>query len=120
MPTASPILILGTPIGAAIGTTPSMPTGARCIPILGFFLKVLKPSAYWEYPMAHLMNFLIYVAALGCFEFFLVTFIAKRKSHDQELLNDGKMGLPESCWWLLAQLIHLLIVASDRSACCDA
>src|SRR6266704_6885585 len=45
--------------------------------ILGFFLKVLKTTAYWEYPMVHLVNFLIYAAALGCFEFFLVTVIRK-------------------------------------------
>ena len=33
--------------------------------ILGFFFKVLRPSAYWEYPVVHLVNFLIYVAALS-------------------------------------------------------
>ena len=27
--------------------------------ILGFFMKVLRPSPYWEYPLAHLVNFLI-------------------------------------------------------------
>ena len=69
--------------------------------ILGFFLKVVKPSAYWEYPLAHLVNFLIYVAALACFEFFLKTFIEDRRRRDQELLKDGQMGLPESSWWLL-------------------
>src|SRR6266851_4941539 len=47
--------------------------------VLGFFLKVLKPSAYWEYPVAHFVNFLIYVAMLASFEFFLATFIADRK-----------------------------------------
>src|SRR3954452_20137182 len=29
--------------------------------ILGGFLKVIKPSIYWEYPLVHLVNFLIYV-----------------------------------------------------------
>ena len=69
--------------------------------ILGFFLKALKPSAYWEYPLAHLVNFLIYVAALACFEFFLKIFIAERGRRDVELLKGGQTGLPEPAWWLL-------------------
>jgi hypothetical protein len=91
--------------------------------ILGFFLKVLKPSAYWEYPMAHLVNFLIYVAALACFEFFLATFIADRKGSKRELLKRGQMGLPEPAWWLLGYslfisssllLIGMHVVAPDK------
>src|SRR4051795_941770 len=35
--------------------------------ILGFFLKATKPSMYWEYPLVHLANFLIFVAALASF-----------------------------------------------------
>src|SRR5437762_3413860 len=54
--------------------------------ILGFFFKVLKPSPYWEYSLVHLVDFLIYVAMLACFEFFLATFIAYRKR--------GNLGLP--------------------------
>ena len=69
--------------------------------IVGFFLKALKPSTYWEYPLVHLVNFLIYVATLVCFEFFLKTFIADRKRRDQELLKYREMGLAESSWWLL-------------------
>src|SRR5947209_187208 len=38
--------------------------------ILGFFINVVKPTPYWEYPLVHLVNFFIYVGALGCFEFF--------------------------------------------------
>src|SRR5262245_20338502 len=43
--------------------------------LLGLALKVLKPTAYWEFPVVHLVNFLIYVVALCCFEFFLSEFI---------------------------------------------
>jgi hypothetical protein len=75
--------------------------------ILGFFLKVLKPSAYWEYPVAHLVNFLIYAASLGCFEFFLMTFISERRRRDQELQKVGRTGLPDSAWWLLGHSLFL-------------
>src|ERR1035437_1946521 len=74
--------------------------------ILGFFLKVLKPSAYWEYPVVHLVNFLIYVAALACFDFFLVTFIAYCKRRDQQH-KDGYTGLSELDWWLLGYSLFL-------------
>jgi hypothetical protein len=75
--------------------------------ILGFFLKVLKPSMYWEYPVVHLVNFLVYVAALAAFEFFLAAFIADRKQRDQELLRDGLVGLSEPSWWLLGYSLFI-------------
>ncbi len=75
--------------------------------ILGFFLKVLKPSLNWEYPLVHLVNFLIYAATLACFEFFLATFIGDRKRRDQELARKGQVGLPESSWWLLGYSLFI-------------
>lgn len=68
--------------------------------ILGFFLKVFKPSIYWEYPLVHLVNFLIYVAALGCFEYFLSELIRREKQPDVFLRN-SEDGLPEWAWWTL-------------------
>ena len=68
--------------------------------ILGFFLKVLKPSAYWEYPLVHLVNFLIYVAALGCFEFFLTTFISECRRHRAKS-SSSEIGFSEPSWRLL-------------------
>ena len=75
--------------------------------ILGFFLKVVKPSMYWEYPLVHLVNFLIYVASLGCFEYFLNTFIEHRKRQDQELLRERQLGLSESSWRLLGYALFV-------------
>jgi hypothetical protein len=43
--------------------------------VLGFFLKLFKPSPACEYPLVHLVNFLVYVFAIACFDFFLRTFI---------------------------------------------
>ena len=74
--------------------------------ILGFFLKVLKPSAYWEYPLVHLVNFLIYVAALSCFEFFLAPFI--RECRRRLALSGGEeIGLSEQSGWLLGYTVFL-------------
>jgi 4-amino-4-deoxy-L-arabinose transferase-like glycosyltransferase len=74
--------------------------------ILGFFLKVLKPSAYWEYPLAHLVNFLIYVLALACFEFFLVTLIRECR-RPLAGSGGGEIGLSEVSWWLLGYSVFL-------------
>ena len=68
--------------------------------ILDLFLKVLKPTPYWEYPVVHLANFVIYIAALMCFEFFLATFVRER-IHHRNLLGGAPSGLTEHTWWLL-------------------
>ena len=39
--------------------------------LLGAALSLSKPSRWWEFPAAHAVNFVIYVAAFLCFEFFL-------------------------------------------------
>jgi hypothetical protein len=69
--------------------------------ILGFFVKAFKPTPYWEYPLTHFVNFLIFVGVLACFDFFLATFIADRKRRDSQLSVSGRSGLSESSWWLL-------------------
>lgn len=75
--------------------------------ILGFFFKVLKPSMYWEYPLVHLVNFMIYVASLACFEYFLWTFIEDRKMRDRKLLPDEYVGLSQTSWWLLGYSLFI-------------
>src|SRR5207248_1607533 len=75
--------------------------------ILGFFLRVVRPSMYWEYPLAHLVNFLIYIATLAAFEFFLATFIAERRKHNLELVEVGQTGLSDSSWWVLGYSLFI-------------
>ena len=69
--------------------------------ILGFFIKAFKPTPYWEYPLTHFVNFLIFAGALACFDFFLATFIADRKRRHSQLPVSTQSGLSESSWWLL-------------------
>src|SRR5208283_4999633 len=42
---------------------------------LGGALKILKPSPYWEFPVVHAVNFVLFLAALGAFEFLLTALI---------------------------------------------
>ncbi len=42
----------------------------------GLVLKVLHPSAPWEFTVVHCVNFLIYLLAFGCFEYLLRAAVA--------------------------------------------
>lgn len=75
--------------------------------VLGFALKMLKPSAYWEYPVVHIVNFFIYVVALGCFEFLLRAFIRQRRQVDECSGEVAVAGLPEWAWWVLGYTLFI-------------
>ena len=87
--------------------------------LLGLALKVLKPSAYWEYPAVHLVNFLIYLAALGGFEFFLRAFV----DHVRASGGDPRRAtLPEWAWWTLGYSLFIwtsLVLITIRSVLPD-
>ncbi len=71
-------------------------------PFFPFFLalifKLLSPNAFWEYPTLHLADFLIYVAAMACLEFFLKEFIANL--HQEK--TAGSRPFPAWFWYVLA------------------
>ena len=39
--------------------------------LVGLALLLLAPTPYWEFPAVHLVNFVVYLCAFGCFHFFL-------------------------------------------------
>jgi hypothetical protein len=43
----------------------------------GLALKIIRPSAYWQFTVVHLVNFLIFLFALAGFEFFLRAAVAE-------------------------------------------
>jgi len=55
--------------------------------LLGAAMFVVKPSRAWEFPVAHAVNFLIYVSAFLCFEFLLRTLVQDLR--DGRLSNGG-------------------------------
>src|SRR6266550_4670023 len=68
--------------------------------LLGLALKILKPSPYWEFPVVHLVNFLIYLLALLSFDFFLREFIKARK-------QDRNKALPDYLWLTIGYLLFI-------------
>ncbi len=74
--------------------------------LLGLALLVIKPSSYWEFPVAHLVNFLIYLAALGSFTFFLGE-VMRFQQQQERAAQSGRMTLPAWAWVVLGYTLFL-------------
>jgi 4-amino-4-deoxy-L-arabinose transferase-like glycosyltransferase len=88
--------------------------------LLGLAMVVLKPPPSWEFPVVHLVNFMIYLFALGCFHFFLLEVIRYHR-------NIGSSGnryatVPKWAWlmlgyalfmWSSLNLISISVVTPD-------
>jgi len=61
---------------------------------------LLSPSPYWEFPVVHLVNFVIFLFSLVCFEFFLREMI--RFTARGRLLEPPAIGTLQLFWYLLA------------------
>jgi hypothetical protein len=76
--------------------------------LLGAALKILRPSAYWEFPVVHVVNSFIFLGALASFEFLLRALIdwqRKRKPSGE----DGLVSLPPWAWYLIGYSVFLWI-----------
>jgi len=62
---------------------------------LGAALFILKPNAYWEFPIIHLVNFEIYLAALACFHFLL----RELMTYHQRTIQKGSVTFDASVWY---------------------
>lgn len=67
--------------------------------VLGAGLKVFHPPPYWEFPFIHLVNFLIFLAALVCFNFFLASLIGYHHSQRNRHREFGLAPIPEWVWF---------------------
>jgi hypothetical protein len=68
--------------------------------ILALALRLLRPSAAAEFPVAHLVNLIIFVAALGCFEYFWRAWMQDHQARTAASRRAGWISLPP--WALLA------------------
>lgn len=60
--------------------------------VLGTAMRILKPSLRWEFPVVHLVNFVIYLAALFSFRLFLRSAMTWSRHNDDA---DPVVPLPE-------------------------
>ena len=70
--------------------------------ILGFANFVLRPSIQWEFPVVHIVNFIIYLLALSSFEFLW------RGVRTDETSNEY-YAMPHPLWWTLGYLLFIWI-----------
>ncbi len=89
--------------------------------LLGVALRVIKPSPYWEFPVAHLVNFVVYLCALFCFAFFLNEVMRHQRGEANKVAGQWA-GLPEWAWvvvgytlfmWSSLELITVRYVTPD-------
>jgi hypothetical protein len=63
--------------------------------IISVALAILKPSAYWEFTVAHGVNYLIFLWTMGCFHFFLRALIQHHRHHSANDSQYGVFHLPD-------------------------
>jgi hypothetical protein len=73
--------------------------------VLGFANFVVRPSMQWEFPVVHLVNFLIYLIALSSFEFMWKNVRTYENSSEW-------YAMPDSWWWTLGYLLFIWISLS--------
>jgi hypothetical protein len=66
--------------------------------LLSLVLRCLHPSSFWEFPMAHFLNFAVYLAGYGCFQFLIKqSGLSRRRSIERTereyLLSDEELSL---------------------------
>lgn len=78
--------------------------------LLGLALHLFKHSSYWEFTIVHLVNFMLYLFALGSFQFFLRELLHHHRYRTAQVSKDGYMILPE---WVLMALGYILFIWSS-------
>lgn len=73
-------------------------------------VAIVKPSPYWKFAIVHLVNFGMYLFALGCFCFLMREMLRRQRSRRAELLKQDLVELPD--WALLALGYSLFIWTS--------
>ena len=93
--------------------------------LLGSALYVFKPSPYWEFSVVKLVNFLIYLFAIVCFEFFLSELRLYYLQSFQDSPNKS-FKIPEWAWVVLGYTLFIwsslewLSLYSDTPDICTA
>lgn len=73
--------------------------------ILGFVNYIFKPSMAWEFPVVHMVDFLVFLIALVSFEFMWLNIRPTQKD------SEG-LSIPDPFWWGLGYLLFIWISLS--------
>lgn len=75
--------------------------------LLGIAMYLVNPSPYWEFSLVHIVNFLIYLSALICFDFFWRELREVRQEASARLSNGWLTTFPEWAWLALGYALFL-------------
>lgn len=78
--------------------------------LIAIGLAVAKPSPYWKFTIVHLVNFGMYLFALGCFCFLTREMVRRQRNQRAELLAAKLVVLPD---WALVALGYSLFIWSS-------
>ena len=62
--------------------------------LIALALLIVRPSPYWKFAVLHLVNFAIYLFALGCFGFLIREMVRLQQGRTRELLAAKLLTLP--------------------------
>jgi len=75
--------------------------------LLGLALVVARPTPSWEYPLVHFVNFLVYVCAFACFEFFLRQLVRSQTEPSPASRDAAQISLPAWAWQIVGCVLFL-------------
>jgi hypothetical protein len=75
--------------------------------LLGVFLAPLHIPPYWESTVVHLVNFLVFIATLVAFEYFLTGVIQLRAK--LSVREPSRIPITEWTWWVLGYLLFMVV-----------
>jgi hypothetical protein len=78
--------------------------------ILGFVMRTFQPPMDWEFPAVHITNFIIFLATILCFEFFMRQ-LTKQLSINR-IKNQDEAGTPIAEWLIIGIGYSLFIWSS--------
>jgi 4-amino-4-deoxy-L-arabinose transferase-like glycosyltransferase len=78
--------------------------------LIALALLIVRPSPYWKFAVLHVVNFAIYLFALGCFTFLIREMLRRHRSQSAEILAAGLVTLPV---WALLMLGYSLFIWSS-------
>lgn len=73
--------------------------------LLGFFVALLRPSRYWEFPVVKLVNLVIFLVAFASFDFFLKQLLIYQQTTDQT--TNHRLLVRKWVWLILGYALFL-------------
>jgi hypothetical protein len=77
--------------------------------LLALAFLIVKPSTYWKFAVLHLTNFVIYLFALGCFDFLIHELIRSHRDRRAKLFAGNFVILPDWAWLALGYPLVLWV-----------